>query len=409
MARYRYTAKDRSGATIKGEDEASSGVELANKVRARGLFITSIAEVGGAKKGLLKPKIKKGKHSSVKGHDLALLARNLSTTLSAGITLLRSLEIISVQTESFALENILRSIVKDVKGGLSLSEALKKYPRVFSVLWLGLIEAGEASGNLPYVLDQLAAYLELRMGFERKIKSALVYPVIVFGVVVIASFFFFKVILPRFIEIFDQFDVPLPVVTDMLFGATRFINANMVPILIGFLLLAGALWYYLKSPGLMRTRERVTLRLPIVGGLAMVSNLERFSSSMYILLESGVPMIYTLEIAGKSSGTVLGDSIEIVKENVRGGNPLSSELDKSGLFPILVVEMARIGEETGNMPDMFKKISSHYRDDLVTKIDRLTAAFEPLIILVLGVVIGAIVISLYLPIFKLTSIGLGGS
>ncbi|MBN3040827.1 MAG: type II secretion system F family protein, partial [Candidatus Omnitrophica bacterium] len=235
MPQFSYIAKTKDAKTIKEVVVTQSKAELLNRLRQRGLFVVSLKEI---KEKTQKPGVfpfspgNRGKRSNIKLYDLTYFARNLSTTLYSGVTLLRSLEILSVQSESFKLEKILKECGKNVKEGLSLSEAIGKYPSVFSALWKGIIEVGEASGNLPFVLEKLAIYLELRMEFERKIKSALIYPIILLIAASIAIAVFFLVILPKFKELFDSFGVDLPLLTQLLFNLTAFITHNILFIII---------------------------------------------------------------------------------------------------------------------------------------------------------------------------------
>lgn len=407
MPLYRYIAKTKDGKNIKKVEEVPTKEELITRLRNQGLFIISIREV--EKKGgssLLKIFRSKHKRSGIKPFDLAFLARNLSITLSSGVPLLRSLEIISLQIESEKLAQVLRKVSQEVKAGLSLSEAFTKHPKVFSPLWTGLVEVGEASGNLPFVLEKLADYLELRLEFERKIKSALVYPTILVVFAIGAVFFFFKFILPRFTAIFKQFDMTLPLFTQILFNISEFVNKNFLFIGAGFVVAVMGLWYLKRSAPGRRFLDRVNLVIPLVSKLTIISCLERFSSTMYILLESGVPIVYTLDVTARSIGnTLLEKDIHTLKENVRKGRSLSSELSQIPIFPPLITEITKVGEEAGNLPEMFKKIATHYQKELTTRIERLIAMFEPLIILFMGIIIGSIVISLFLPLFKLSTMG----
>ncbi len=409
MPLFYYIAKGKDGKTVKSVEEANSREDMANRLKNNGFFIISIREAGGGQKragGKLKFAKAKRKHSGIGLLDVAFFARNLATTLSAGVPLLRSLEIMAAETESLQLSSILGEIVMGIRKGLSLSEAIAQYPAVFSPLWRGIIEVGETSGNLPFVLEKLADYLELRVEFERKIKSAMIYPIILVLVAFAAVFIFFKVILPKFTTLFEQFNIALPLPTQILFALSRFVDRHFFVLLLGMLFGGFAFWYSLKRPETKKFLDRMVLTIPLLREGALFSYLERFSSTMYILLESGVPIVYTLEVVSKSLGnSILENEMLNIKENVRRGKSLSSELEKLEIFPPLVTEVARIGEEAGNLPEMFKKISVHYQKQLTTIIERLVSAFEPLMIVLMGVVIGAIVISLFLPMFKIATLG----
>ena len=409
MPKFKYTAKTKDGKTIKEVLTLSTKEDVVARLRAKGLLIISIVEVkekGGSSSFLSSFSTHKGKRAKIKPHDLAFLARNLSTTLSAGVTLLRSLEILSSQAESLTLEKILRRCGEYIKEGLSLSEAIVKYPKVFSPLWRGLVEVGEASGNLPFVLEKLADYLEIRINFERKVKGALIYPAILFFVAVGAVIIFFKFILPKFTTLFDQFDIELPLPTRIIFNISKFLETNFLLVLIIMAAIGFGFTLFTKRPETRKLWDGIKLKLPVIGELTFLAALERLTSTTFILLDSGLPLVYTLEVVARGTGnSILEKNLLQVTERVRDGASLSDEFRKLEIFPLLISEMAKIGEETGSMPQVFNKISAHYQKDLSSRIERLIAAFEPLMIVFIGIVIGGIVIALFLPLFKLSTLG----
>ncbi|MFA6281899.1 MAG: type II secretion system F family protein [Candidatus Omnitrophota bacterium] len=409
MPKYSYVAKTKDAKTLKDVEEASSREELIAKLKTRNLFIISVNEVRAEQEKSFLSFFsfrKQGKRSSVKLYDLAFLARNLSTMLSSGVTLLRSLEIISSQTESSKLGKVLKESSQLIKEGLSFKEAIAKYPSIFSPLWRAIVEVGEASGNLPTVLDRLADYLEIRIEFERKIISAMIYPLILIGAMTMAIFIFFKFILPKFVTIFRDFGVKLPLPTQIIFAIADFVDKNVIWVLLGIAGIFIAFTMFMRNPATKETRDRISLKLPLAGEMVFLFCLDRFTSTMYILLDSGLPLVYALEIAARGIGnTILEKNILFVKNRVKDGASLSREFNKLNIFPALVSEMAKIGEETGTMPEIFKKISMHYSKELTTRVERIIVAFEPILILLLGVVIGAVVISLFLPLFKISTGG----
>lgn len=407
MGNFNYVAKTKEAQTIKDVETAGSKEELINKLKSRGLFIVSVKEIKTEKKEgsqFLSMLTTKRKRSSIKTFDLTFLARNMATTLSSGVTLLRSLELLATQAESGHLESILQGCQEDIKNGLSLSESIAKHPKVFSTLWRGIIEVGEASGNLPFVLDKLADYMEQRMEFERKIKGALVYPTILMSVSALAMFIFFKVILPKFVMIFTQFNMELPLPTKIVFSVSQFLEKNFVLFLIGMAGLVVSFIALKTQPACIKFWDKVSLKLPLLGPIAFYGCIERFTSTMYILLESGLPLVYTLDVSARGLGnSFIERRLMMAKDNIRDGASLSSELSKLNLLPYLVSEMTKVGEETGTMSQIFKKLSTFYQRELNAKVDGLVAAFEPLMIVVMGVVIGGIVIALFLPLFKIAN------
>ncbi|MCF7886869.1 MAG: type II secretion system F family protein [Candidatus Omnitrophica bacterium] len=406
MPKFNYVVKNKEAKTIKGQEIVSSKGELISRLRERGLYIVSLTQKGEEDKesqdNLRKTK---GKRISLKLQDLTFLARNLATMLSSGITLLRSLKLVSNQTESLKLAKVLQQCADDIRGGFSFKEAVKKYPNIFSKLWVGIIQVGEASGNLPFVLNKLADYLEIRMEFERKIKSALIYPIILIAASLIAVFIFIKIIFPKFKGLFKQFDIELPGLTKFILSAAGFLEKNFF-LIIGFIILAFVAFVFLKKkPEIKLAIDKFILKIPFVADIMFLVYIERFTSILYILLESGLPLVYSLTVASDSVGNqVLQKRLQKVSERVKEGSSLSEELTKIGVFPVLVSEMAKIGEETGSMPDVFDKVSKHYSRELTTKINRLVSAFEPLMIVVMGVVIGTIVVALFLPMFRISTL-----
>lgn len=403
MGLYQCIVKDKEGRRIKRIEDASSKKELIEKLKNQGFFIISIKELGKKER---KEVLLKYKRKSLKQYDLVFFARNLAIALSAGLPLVRSLEVLSSQTESEKLSKILQGIIKEIKRGLSLSEAMAKFPQIFSSLWIGMVESGEASGNIIFTLEKLADYLEMRADFERKIKSFLIYPSILFTIAIGVVFVFFKVILPRFNEVLKQFDISLPLPTRILFNISKFVNEYIwlvILVIIGSIFI---FWWGRKIGWGKAFWEKLSLNLPLLGRVTKLVYLERYCSLMYILLESGVPIVYTLEIVSKSMGSmVFQKKISQIKEEVKKGKRLSSEIIKFPLFPPLISEVIRVGEEAGNLSEMFEKLSIYYQKELSTRIERLVYIFEPVMIVIMAIIVGSIVISLFLPLFKIITLG----
>ena len=406
MPKYIYTAKTKDSHTVKDIEQASSREELVAKLRARGLFLISLVEVAErSRDAKTHGGGKQPKRSSIQLRDLTFLARNLAVTLSSGITLLRSLEILSSQAESARLGKILNECSNYVRSGLSFSEAITKYPDVFSNLWQSIVEVGESSGNLPFGLEKLADYLEMRMEFERRIKGALIYPGILVSVATLALFIFFKFILPKFTDLFTQFNIELPLPTRIVFGISMFFTKFWWAIVLVIAGLIGAFSYFRNNVELKKRLDDIALKMPLLSNLLTLLCMERFTSTMYILLDSGLPLVYTLEASAKSIDSVsIQRDLVMVKERVRQGAALSDELRKLEAFPALIPEMAKVGEETGTLPAVFHKVSVYYQKELISRVERMVTLFEPMMIVVMGAIIGGIVISLFLPIFKIATL-----
>ncbi|MDD5565884.1 MAG: type II secretion system F family protein [Candidatus Omnitrophica bacterium] len=411
MPKFQYNCRDRQGKVITGQEDAASSEDLLSRLQARDLIVVSIAQEGAAEQRHelpsqgIKASSRRKRYRIVSG-DLVLFCRQLATLLGAGVTILRSLDIISKQVASTKFYNVIQDLEKNMEQGLSLHDAMAKHPKVFSELWVNLVESGEASGNLAIILDRLATYLERNAEFKKKLVSALSYPAILFIVGISAMLFMTIKIIPTFGELFKSFNVELPVLTKALMDISTVIRKY------GILLFGGAvaLFYmfrkFVSTKDGRRMVERLQFKLPIFGELFRALVVERFSSELSTLIESGVPILYSLEIAEQSVGNlVVADIIHDVKESVRDGRPLSLPLEKSGFFEPMVVQMVTIGEEVGELSPMLKKVNAYYQSYVENFLARLTAMFEPIMLIFMGFVIGIMVIGMFLPIFQIAKLG----
>jgi type IV pilus assembly protein PilC len=292
-----------------------------------------------------------------------------------------------------------------MESGYSLHEAMGKHPTVFSELWVNLIESGEASGNLALVLSRLAGYLERTAAFKKKMISALIYPAILLFAGIGALLFLTIKIVPTFVELFKGFNVELPMLTQILVVVSDFIRKS-----IWLIIIAGAVGFYflrkyIQTSTGRRKFEKFLFNLPTFGEFFRVYVIERFTSEMSTLVESGVPILYSLEIAERSVGNLtLGDIIRKIKEDVREGRTLSQPMERSGFFEPMAVQMVTVGEEIGELSNMFKRLNAFYQEEIDTFLTRFTTMFEPFMLIFMGLVIGIMVIGLFLPIFKIASI-----
>ncbi len=406
MAKFFYVAKDRTSRRQQGIVESLSRETAISELQQRGLFVLSISSLE-REEPVEVGKAHTFSHNGVRGSDLALFARQLAVLLSSGVNLLRSLEITSAQTESRRFYFILKSVAKKVESGFSFTEAIKSYPNIFGYVWEGLIETGEASGNLGDILNKLADYLELKMGFMSKVISALIYPAILLVAGTGAVFFFSLIIIPKFESIFKQFDITLPFLTQLLFNFSNFMRNNFFWVIVLGAGLVYAVWHFFFKTDVGRNiTDRAKLHMPILQKFFRIFYLERFSSILSILLDSSVPLAYSLNISQRSIGNKeIASLIQTVGDKVKGGSSMSEELKKSGFFPPMIVEMVKVGEEVGNLPDMFARIAEHYKKSFETILERFISLFEPLMIVFMGIIIGAVVISLFIPLFQLSTLG----
>ena len=407
MPRYFYIARNRAGNKDSGVEDAVSQDEAVRNLQAKDLIVINIfPEQKEVTKDSdeIKAKAKfRPKHHRVTSDDLVLFCRQLATLLGAGVTILNSLQIILQQIASKRLSNVIADLKKNMEAGLSFHEAMAKHPGVFSELWINLVESGEASGNLAMVLNRLAGYLERVAAFKRKIISAIIYPIILMVAGIGALLFLTIKIIPTFVELFKGFDIDMPVLTQILINISQVMRKYMIIFLISFI--AGVFLFrrYISTKKGRRRFESFLFQMPLFGDFFRIFISERFTSEMATLIESGVPILYSLEITEHSVGNlVVADIIRHIKESVREGKPLSVPLERSGFFDPMAVQMIAIGEEIGELSNMFKRLNAFYEEYIDTFITRFTAMFEPIMLVFMGVVVGIMVIGMFLPIFQIT-------
>lgn len=410
MPSFFYVARDAKGEKIKGQEEGSTQEEVLSRLQAKGLIVTNIlADTKvGAGFGLDKAPggARRQMHSGITSADLTIFCRQLATLLGAGVPILKSIDIISKQVSSRRFYNTLKGLQKSMESGLSLHESMSKYPKVFSDLWVNLVDSGEASGNLAVILNRLSGYLERDAAFKSKIISALIYPAILMIAGIGALLFLTIKIIPTFADLFKGFNITLPMLTQIIILASELIRKYfmviIVMLVIGFFIFRA----YIKTPKGRRNFERFLFGLPISGEFFRALVVERFASEMATLVESGVPILYSLEITEHSvDNLVMADTVRQIREDVRGGKSLSYPLERSGFFEPMVVQMVSIGEEIGELAGMFKRIDTFYQDYVDTFLTRITSMFEPIMLVFMGLVIGIMVVGIFLPIFQISQIG----
>lgn len=415
MPKFSYISRKTTGERESGVIEGPSQDEVLFQLQKRGLLVTSIIPFDLNKKEPSFTKDTKAKekkqfsHNGVTANDLVLFSRQLSMLLSAGVSLLRSLDIVSKQVDSKKLFTVINQIRQDMEAGRTLKDSVGKFPEIFDALWVNLIETGEASGNLPTVLDKLAYYLEETMSFQRKIISALMYPGILLLVSLLAVFFFVVKIVPTFSKILTSFGVELPLPTKILIGISDFLTKKFFLLAAIITVFVFLFKFFSKRPPLNRAIEEFKFKVPIFGDFFRFLFLERFATTMAILIESGVPILYALEISERSAGSMkMAETIAFIKKSVKEGRSMAVPMEKSDFFTPMVIQMVSIGEEIGELSNMLKRIAKFYQEYLETFVIRLATIFEPLMVVFMGFVIGAMVISIFLPIFSLAFMKTGG-
>ncbi|MBA4292165.1 hypothetical protein C0431_04275 [bacterium] len=397
MPYFAYTAMDTSGRQVKAVMEADHEASVLNRLREQQLQAVDIKELKKKKAATMG----KGK---VKMKSLVVFSRQFATMIDAGIPILRCLEILSTQCKDPVLKPALEMVCLDVKGGMSLNESLAKHPNIFSKLYVNMIRAAEIGGILDTILDRLSGFLEYESEVRSKIKSAMMYPVLVLVFSQVMLFVLFSFVLPKFKEIFDGMDVELPAITAALFSLGDFMQKSWWMILIALAAAFVGLKSYAKTPKGKYQTDFIKLKIPVVGELTLKMSVARFCRTLGTLINSGVPMMRSLEIVSETLGNqVLTSAVDQTRLAIREGNKLSMPLANSGLFPTMVTQMIDIGEESGRLSEMLVKVGDFYDGEVEATVKGLTSMIEPLLIIFLGVVVGFIAISVMTPIFKLVN------
>lgn len=399
MPIFAYTAIDSNGRTVRATMEADSEQLVLAKLRDQSMHCTDIRR---ATKGAGLPK-SFGK-KKVKPKAIVIFSRQFATMIDAGIPILRCLDILTGQTKDPVLRPALEQVTNDVKGGLTLNEALAKQPQVFSKLYINMIRAAEVGGILDQILDRLASFLEYESDVRGKIKSAMMYPVLVLIFSFIMLFALFSFVLPKFKEIFQGMDVELPAITSMLFKMGDFCQSSwwmlIVAAIAGFI----GVKQYGRTPKGRYQLDYMKLKFPIIGEIALKMSIARFTRTFGTLINSGVPMMRSLEIVGETlNNKVLSEAIDITRTSIREGQKLSEPLSKSGLFPNMVTCMIDVGEESGRLSEMLVKVGDFYDTEVEQTVKGLTSMIEPMLIIFMGCIVGFIAISVMTPIFKLVN------
>lgn len=401
MALFSYTAKDINGQTIKGRFEAKSREDVIAYIKDKKHYPISIEEEHSSwNTNLDFPMTQK-----VKLRDLALFCRQFATTLYAGITVVDSINILRKQTSNKRFSQALGKVYDDLLKGNSLSFAMSKEAKVFPYLLINMVETGEISGNLDGIMDDMANHFEKKHKLNQKIKSALTYPIILSTVALVVVIIMITFVMPTFVNMFDSFGAELPAATKVLLS----ISYSLKNFWFIYLILIGVsgylLYKYLRTPKGKILYHRIILKLPVFGPLNTKIVMERFASTISLLLSSGVDILQAMEIVQKVVANVyIEKSLFEVRDGVRKGFALGKTMEATGSFPPLIYQMVEVGENSGTLDFVLKKVADFYQTEVETAVTRLTTMIEPIIILVLGLVIGYIVISMVLPIFDLYNV-----
>ena len=400
MPVYNYKAINDKGKSVSGVISAESVKIAGDKLRKGGVYLSSIKEAAGARRSS-----RSLPWSGVSISELAVMTRQFSTLISAGLPLETSLVALYEQTDDQKLKEILSEVRNRLSEGSSLHAALEEHKSVFSDLYVSMVRAGEASGTLDVVLDRLADFLEKQLELTSKIRGAMVYPAIMFVVGMGVLVFMMTFVIPKVADIFEASNKALPFVTVVLIGASDFLRENFALMLVFMAVVFFFAHRYVKTPSGKKIYDRLSLRIPVFGKMSSKVMISRFTRTLATLLSSGIPLLDAI----KASESVLGNSLYVenirdVQVKVAEGSAFGDCLGQTGIFPPLVVRMVSVGEEVGKIEDMLSKVADMYDTEVDGMLSTLTSLLEPVMILIMGVVMGFIVFAILLPVLNLTSV-----
>ena len=395
MSTYVFKAMDLAGVKARGEIDADSKEAVSNQLKARGMIVLDIADKHASRE------IELSFLKTVKAAELAVFSRQLATMISSGLSILRALFVLEEQTENKFLKETVVQVRKDVESGLSLSGAMEAHPKVFNQLFVAMTRAGEAGGLLEGSLMQVADQLEKEASLRRQIRSAMIYPILVITFAVAVMMALVAFLVPVFVGVFKQFGGELPAITQVSVAMSHAVVGYWWAIFGGAGLLAFSFIKWKKSKWGKPQWDRFRLRVPMkIGAIVQQVSVARWSRTLSSLMGAGVPLLLALEIVGKTAGNVVvEEAMDSVIASVKRGGTLSEPLSKTTIFPKMVTHMVGVGEETGALDAMLAKVADFYEDQVEASVKALTSILEPIMIIVIGSIVGFIVISMYMPMF----------
>ena len=402
MPTYKYSARDQEGKNVTGRISAESEAVIIAELRKRSLSILSIAEEkeSAFKKSVSKPQGGK----KVKPEDLVIFTRQFATMVDAGIPILQSLEALSEQTSNPTFKLALVTIREDIQVGSSLSGAFAKHSKIFDQLYVNMIRVGESGGILTAILERVAMYLEKSERLRQKVQGAMIYPAVVVSMALLITIGLLVKVVPTFSQIYASLGQKLPAMTQVLIDTSDLLQHDLLYLVAGGFVLFFLFNKYKKTPAGHLQIDTLLLKMPVFGDLICKVSVSRFCRTFATLSQSGVPILESLDIVGKTCGNrVIEILVDEIKVSVKEGNSIADPLAKSSIFPLMVTRMISIGEKSGQLEKMLSKVAEFYDEQVDTAVEGLTKLIEPLIIGFLGIVVGFIVVALFLPILNMTS------
>jgi type IV pilus assembly protein PilC len=398
MSKFTYSARPATGGEIKtGELDVKSKEEVLAYLHRQKLIPVSVREKEAG--------INITFGTGIKTRDIVIFTRQFATMINSGLPLVQSLDILAEQTENQYLRKVIQDVLYDVESGHTLADAIGKHPKVFTELYVNMVAAGEAGGILDTILLRLATFLEKNDALLRKIRGAMVYPAVVFSVAGIAVVILLIFVIPVFQDMFDSAGVPLPIPTRIVIGLSAFLQAYWWAVIAGIIATVFTIRQIYSTDDGELAIDRILLALPIFGDLQRKSAVARFTRTLGTLVSSGVSILEGLEITAKTAGNrVIHDAVMDSRTSIAGGETIAGPLKESGVFPPMVVQMINVGEQTGGLDEMLTKIADFYDEEVDVAVDTLLSAMEPIMIVLLGTVVGGMIVAMYLPIFDMISI-----
>ena len=392
---FQWEGRDKRGARIKGKSLAPDEQTLRAELRRQGVAPSRIRKQRQGRRG-----------GKVNAGDIAVFSRQLATMLAAGIPLVQAFEIVGSGNDKPSMQKLILDVKQDVEGGTSLHEALGKHPLYFDDLFVNLVEAGEQAGALESLLDKVATYKEKTEALKKKVKKALFYPAAVLVVAVIVTVVLLIFVIPQFEALYKGFGADLPAFTQFVIHISQFVQHD------GFFLamvLAGAVWafiYFKKRSRAMREfLDRVALKVPVIGPILNKAAIARYARTLSTMFSAGVPLVEALDsVAGATGNIVYENAVRKMRDEVATGQRLQRSMENTGLFPNMVNQMIAVGEESGSLDEMSGKVATFYEAEVDNAVDAMSSLLEPMIMVILGILVGGLVIAMYLPIFKLASV-----
>ncbi|PKM31981.1 MAG: type II secretion system protein F [Gammaproteobacteria bacterium HGW-Gammaproteobacteria-11] len=391
---FKWEGKDRKGTKVAGEIQGTNAALVKAQLRKQGVLVTKIQK----KSSLFGSKGKK-----IKPLDIAFFTRQLATMMASGVPIIQAFEIIAEGTENPNLVKLVNEIKTDVAAGNTLADSLRKHPKYFDDLFCNLVESGEQSGKLESLLDRIATYKEKTEALKAKIRKAMTYPISVVVVAVIVTAIMLLKVVPAFVEVFANFGADLPAFTLFVIGLSEWLQAWWFVVLIMFIVIGFAYSKaHLKSKAFRDGQDRLLLKAPIIGDIVYKAAVARYARTLSTTFAAGVPLVDALDsVAGAAGNVVFYNAVMQIKEDVSAGSQLNFSMRTTNVFPSLAVQMAGIGEESGNLDGMLDKVADYYEAEVDNAVDNLTTLLEPMIMSVLGILVGGLIIAMYLPIFQL--------